>query len=141
MRSFGLAQYENGEELDPSAAAFTVTNPDYSEPASSSDRTCAFLARLRARLQSVICAASRASLIKPLILETRSDCAAFRFFPRADSRFFSAMPRLWLVSCLASADSCAVSCGAIPGATDLSPSFPAVAEGGALARGRRGAVR
>ncbi len=59
---------------------------NYSEPASSSDSTCAFFARLRARLQSVIRAASRASLMKPLIFEIKSDCAAFRFFPRADSR-------------------------------------------------------
>ncbi len=99
------------------------------------------MARLRARLQSVICAASRASLMKPLILETRSDCAAFRFFPRADSRFFSAMLRLWFVCCRANTDSRGVSCGAIVGASSFSASFPEFAEGGALARGLGGAVR
>ena len=115
---------------------------NYSEPASSSDRTCAFLAKLRARLQSVICAASRASLRKPLILEIRSDCAAFRFLPRANSRFFSAMLRLWFVCCCATADSCRVNCGAIIGASNFSASlFPEVAEGGVLARGRGGPVR
>src|SRR6267378_2711533 len=114
----------------------------YSEAASSSARICAFLARLRARLQSEICAASRASLMKLLILETRSDCAAFRFFPRADSRFFSAMLRLWFVCCWATADSCGVSCGAIIGGSGFSAaSFPVVAEGGALTCGRGGAVR
>src|SRR5712692_11859423 len=109
---------------------------NYSELASSSERTCAFFARLRARLQSVICAASRASLMNPLILETRSDCAAFRLFPRADSRFLSAMRRLWFVCCWATADSCGVSCGAIIGASNFSAPFPVVGEVGVLVRGR-----
>src|SRR6266852_6574501 len=113
---------------------------NYSELASSSDRTCAFFARLRARLQSAICAASRASLMNPLILETRSDCAAFKFFPRADSRFFSAMPRLCFVCCWATADSCGVTCRAVVGASNFSASFSLAAEGGVLTRGRCGAV-
>src|SRR5882762_4823467 len=96
---------------------------NYSELASSSDRTCAFFARLRARLQSVICAASRASLMNPLILETRSLCVALNVFPRA------------------AANSCGVSCGTIIGASDFSASFPVVAVGGLLVRGRGGAVR
>ncbi len=114
---------------------------NYSELASSSDRTCAFFARLRARLQSVICAASRASLMNPLILETRSVCVAFRFFPRADCRLFSAMRRLWFVCCSATADSCDVSWGTIVGASDFSVSFPVVTGGGVLPRGRGGPVR
>src|SRR5216683_3479646 len=114
---------------------------NYSELASSSDRTCAFFARLRALLQSVICAASRASLMNPLILETRSVCVAFRFFPRADCRLFSAMRRLWFVCCSATVDSCDVSCGAIVGASDFSASFPVVAGTGVLPRGRGGPVR
>ena len=114
---------------------------NYSELASSSDRTCAFFARLRARLQSVICAASRASLMNPLILETRSVCVAFRFFPRADCRLFSAIRRLWFVCCSAIADSCDVSCGTIVGASDFSVSFPVLAGGGVLPRGRGGALR
>ena len=114
---------------------------NYSEPASSSDNTCAFFARLRARLQSAISAASRASLMKPVILDTRSDCAAFKFFPRADSRFFSAMPRLCFVCCRATADSCGVTCRAIVGASNFSASFPVDEEGGVLTCGRGGAVR
>ncbi len=111
---------------------------NYSELASSSDRTCAFFARLRARLQSVICAASRASLMNPVILETRSVCVAFRFFPRADCRLFSAIRRLWFVCCSAIADSCDVSCGTIVGASDFSVSFPVAIGGGVLPRGRGG---
>jgi hypothetical protein len=99
------------------------------------------LAKLRARLQSATCAASRASLMKPRILETRSDCAAFRVFPRVDSRFFSAMPKLWVVCCWATADSCGVNCGAINGGCNFSASVPPVVDGGVLARGRGGAVR
>src|SRR5882762_1338718 len=114
---------------------------NYSELASSSDRTCAFFARLRARLQSVICAASRASLMKPLILETRSLCAALSIFPRAAPRFLSAMLRLSFVCCWAATNSCGVSCGTIVGASDFSVSFPVVAVGGMLVRGRGGAVR
>ncbi len=114
---------------------------NYSEPASSSDSTCAFFARLRARLQSVIRAASRASLMKPLIFEIKSDCAAFRFFPRADSRFFSAILRLWFVCCWATADSCGVSWGEIIGASSFSASFPVAAEGGVPPCGREGPVR
>src|SRR6267154_562214 len=110
---------------------------NYSELASSSDRTCAFFARLRARLQSVICAASRASLMNPVILETRSVCVAFRFFPRADCRLFSAIRRLWFVCCSATADSCDVSWGAIVGASDFSVSVPVVT-GGVPVRGRGG---
>src|SRR5216683_6925203 len=114
---------------------------NYSELASSSDRTCAFFARLRARLQSVICAASRASLMNPLILEIRSVCVAFRFFPRADCKLLSAIRRLWFVCCSAIADSCDVSCGTIVGASDFSVSFPVLAGGGVLPRGRGGALR
>src|SRR5207237_9641373 len=43
---------------------------NYSELARSSESTCAFFARLRARLQPVICAASRASLLKLALLHT-----------------------------------------------------------------------
>src|SRR5882762_3038304 len=114
---------------------------NYSELASSSDRTCAFFARLRARLQSVICAASRASLTKPVILETRSVWAALSVFPRAARKFLSAMPRLSFVCCWAATNSCGVSCGTIVGASDFSASFPVVAVGGLLGRGRGGAVR
>src|SRR5207302_780688 len=85
----------------------------YTERTSSSDRTWAFLARLRARAQSPACAASRASLRKPLILETRSDCDGLNFLPRVAARFFSATLRLSFVSCCAAADSCCVSCGEI----------------------------
>src|SRR5260370_33053008 len=126
---------------EPRAKKDVIWIWNYSELASSSDRTCACLARLRARLQSVICAASRASLMNPLIFETRSDCAAFRLFPRADSRFLSAIRRLWFVCCRANTDSCGVSCGAIMGAPDFSPLFPLVAVGGVLTRGRGGPVR
>src|SRR5713226_5444658 len=126
---------------EPRAKKDVIWVWNYSEPASSSDRTCAFLARLRARPQSETWAASRASLINPLILETRSDCAAFRFFPRADCRLFSATRRLSFVCCSAAADSCGVSCGAISGAPSFSESFPEFAEGGELTRGRGGVVR
>ncbi len=126
---------------EPRAKKDVIWIWNYSESASSSDRTCAFFARLRARLQSVIFAASRASLINPLILETRSVCVAFRFFPRADCRLFSAMRRLWFVCCSATADSCDVSCGAIVGASDFSASFPGVTGDGVLPRGRGGPVR
>src|SRR5712692_3529599 len=126
---------------EPRAKKDVIWVWNYSEPASSSDRTCAFLARLLARLQSAICAASRASLIKPLILDARSDCAAFRFFPRTDSRFFSAMLRLRFVCCRAAADSCGVSCTEIVGASVFSASLPVLAGGGVLTRGRGGALR
>ena len=122
---------------EPRAKKDVIWIWNYSELASSSDRTCAFFARLRARLQSVICAASRASLMNPLILETRSVCVAFRFFPRADCRLFSAIRRLWFVCCSATADSCDVSWGAIVGASDFSVSVPVVT-GGVPVRGRGG---
>src|SRR5712692_6013943 len=126
---------------EPRAKKDVIWVWNYSEPASSSDRTCAFLARLRARLQSAICAASRASLIKPLTLDTRSDCAAFRFFPRTDCRFLSAILRLWLVCCRAAADSCGVSCTEIVGASVFSASLPVGAGGGVLTCGRGGPLR
>src|SRR6266403_4226646 len=126
---------------EPRAKKDVIWIWNYSELASSSDSTCAFFARLRARLQSVICAASRASFINPTILETRSVCVAFRFFPRADCRLFSAIRRLWFVCCSATADSCDVSWGAIVGASDFSVSFPVVTGGGVLPRGRGGPLR
>src|SRR5882724_4434333 len=79
--------------------------------------------------------------MNPLILETRSLCAALSVFPRAAPRFFSAMLRLSFVCCWAAANSCGVSCGTIIGASDFSASFPVVAVGGMLVRGRGGAVR
>src|SRR5260370_14411862 len=126
---------------EPRAKKDVIWIWNYSELASSSDRTCAFFARLRARLQSVICAASRASLMNPLILEIRSVCVAFRFFPRADCKLLSAIRRLWFVCCSATADSCDVSCGAIVGASDFSVSFPVAIGGGVLPRGRGGPLR
>src|SRR2546427_2162317 len=97
---------------------------NYSELASSSDKTCAFFAKLRARLQSVIFAASRASLINPLFLETRSACAAFRFFPPRTGRLFPRMPSLWFVCCPATPISLTVTFGQFVGAVAFSPSFP-----------------
>src|SRR6266478_2159512 len=74
--------------------------------------------------------------MKPLILDTRSVCAALRVFPRTAPRFFSAMFRLSFVCCWATADSCGVSCGAIVGASDFSASFPVVVLDAVLLRGR-----
>src|ERR1700732_491598 len=79
--------------------------------------------------------------MKPVILDTRSDCAAFKVFTPADSRFFSAMPRFCFVCCWATADSCGVTCRAIVGASNFSASFPVDAEGAVLTCGRGGEVR
>src|SRR5438046_7053466 len=79
--------------------------------------------------------------MKPLILETRSVCAALSVFPRAAPRFLSAMFKLSFVCCWATTDSCGVSCGAIVGASDFSASLPKVPLDGALLRGRGGGGR
>ena len=95
----------------------------YIDAASSSERTCALVARLRARVQSPSRPADRASPIKPLILPARSVCVGFNFRPSERARFFSAMLRLAVICCCAAEDSAADSCGAMMG---TSP-FPALA--------------
>jgi len=80
----------------------------YRELRSSWERSFAFFARLLARVQSRSLAASRDCAMKLLTLEAMSDCAALRARLRAVCKFRSAMPRLSLVCCCASASSSGV---------------------------------
>src|ERR1700730_9981925 len=108
----------------------------HSDRASSSERTCAFLAALLARVQSPEWAASRASVTKLRTFEARSDCVGFSDLPCEAAMLRSAMLKLTLVCCSAAAASCAVNCGAIWGASGRAGLF---GPGGATAtRGRCG---
>ena len=117
-----------------------ATPHDYIELASSSDKTCAFFAALRARVQSPTLAASRASAIKLRTLEAKSDCVAFRFRPRVAPILRSATFRLSFICCWAALASAGVNCGAICGTSGLfAESF--VVGDPAGKRGRAGVLR
>lgn len=92
---------------------------DYNEATSSSDSTWAFVARLRARVQSPSRSAERASVMKPFIFEARSDCVEFNCLPCERERFDSATLRLVIICCRASFVSAGLSCGAIAGGSGL----------------------
>jgi hypothetical protein len=110
------------------------SNRIYSELANSCESTSAFFAAFRARVQSPLFAASRASAMKLRTFDARSCCVAFRGFPPAVAMFRSAMLRLWPVCCCAALVSAAVSCGAIWGTSGLL----ATSLGGGLPAGTRG---
>jgi hypothetical protein len=93
---------------------------NYCDPTSSSDKTCAFLARSRARAQSPARPASRASEIKLRTLEARSDCVAFNGFPAVAARLRSAVVKLCSVSRCNAVDSCVDNSGTICGASGFS---------------------
>jgi hypothetical protein len=109
----------------------------YRDLTRSSERTCAFFAALRARIQSPACADSRASVMKLRTLEARSSCAAFKVFPFAAAIFRSAMLRLTLVCCCAAVVSSGVNCGMICGGSGLAAAF---CDGAVGTRGRCGAL-
>src|SRR5258707_1305939 len=69
-------------------------NSRYNEPTNSCESTSAFFAALRARIQSPVRAASRASDMKLRTLEARSCCAALSVLPSLAPIFRSAMPML-----------------------------------------------
>ena len=112
--------------------------PGYKDLASSSERTCAFFAALRARVQSPVCADSRASVMKLRTLEARSSCVSFKGFPCVVAIFRFAMLRLTLVCCCAAVVSSAVNCGMICGGSGRAAAF--CPEGGGETCGRCGAL-
>jgi hypothetical protein len=112
---------------------------NYREEASSSERTCALVARLRARVQSPSRLADCASPINCLIFVAKSDWVAFSVLPCERARFFSASLMLEVICCLAAEASASDICGAITGASGLSAVFSAAGAG--AIRGRAGAVR
>src|ERR1700730_12552697 len=112
--------------------------PHYKDLASSSERTWAFFAALRARFQSPTWADSRASATKLRTLEARSSWVGFKFFPWVTAMFRSAMLRLTLVCCCASVVSSAVNCGIICGGSGRAVAF--CPEGGGETCGRCGAL-
>src|ERR1700722_2936473 len=63
-----------------------AADDNHGDPTSSSDKTCAFFAKSRARVQSPARPASRASEIKLRTLEARSACVAFNGFPAVATR-------------------------------------------------------
>src|SRR5882762_3112805 len=73
----------------------------HGELASSCERTSAFFAAARARVQSPIFAASRASAMKLRSFDARSCWVAFSDLPSAEPMLCSATLKLWLVCCWA----------------------------------------
>ncbi len=111
-----------------------MSGVNYRVPTSSSDKTCAFFARSRARAQSPARPASRASEMKLRTLDARSDCVAFKDFPAVAARLRSAASKLPAVSRCKEVDSCADNSGTICGVSG----FPAGALGFAGAEKLRG---
>jgi hypothetical protein len=107
---------------------------------SSSDKTWALVARLRARVQSPSCPAERASPMNPFTLAARSDCVALNLLPWECARFFSATLRLASICCRAEVLSAGVSCGAITGTSGFRLTVFSGAGGGATC-GRAGSLR
>src|ERR1700675_1093701 len=116
-----------------------AADQNHSDPTSSSDKTCAFLARSRARAQSPARPASRASEIKLRTLEARSDCVAFNDFPAVAARLRSALLKFLSVSCRSEADSCVDNPGTICGVSGFAAGAFWFVEGATL-RGRAGAI-
>src|SRR2546422_8844995 len=87
----------------------------HNERTRSSERTCAFSARVRARAQSPLPTAPFACSMKLRILATRSDCAGVSLRPFVLPRFRSATAKLSCVCCLASDISSGESCGTSTG--------------------------
>src|SRR5258708_28206483 len=85
----------------------------HSELANSCERTSAFFAAARARVQSPIFAASRASAMKLRTFDARSCWVAFRDLPSAEPMLCSAALKLWLVCYWAATASPALSDRAI----------------------------
>src|SRR6266403_5323558 len=73
----------------------------HGELANSCERTSAFFAAARARVQSPIFAASRASAMKLRTFDARSCWVAFSDLPSAEPMLCSATLKLWLVCCWA----------------------------------------
>jgi hypothetical protein len=116
-----------------------VAEENHSDPTSSSDNTCAFFARSRARAQSPARPASRASEIKLRTLEARSDCVAFNDFPAVAARSRSAALTLRSVSRCNEIDSCVDNPGTICGVSGFAAGAFWFVEGATL-RGRAGAI-
>src|SRR6266850_8235946 len=91
----------------------------HGELANSCERTSAFFAAARARVQSPIFAASRASAMKLRTFDARSCWVAFSDLPSAEPMLCSATLKLWLVCCWAATASPALSNGAIWGTSGL----------------------
>jgi hypothetical protein len=120
--------------------AAEIKKGNYIEAMSSSDKTWALVARLRARVQSPSCPAERASPMNPFTFAARSDCVVLSLFPWERARFFSATLRLASICCRAEVVSAGVNCGAITGASGFLLTLFSGA-GGGVTCGRVGSLR